>query len=377
MIYLDYASTSPIREEVLDTYIKLLKNYAGNADSLHELGRESSKVMEESRARIAQLFNLYEEEVIFTSGASEANNMAIKGYCFANPQRGKHIITSRIEHSSVSKAVEQLQDVFGYEVSYLTIDKEGKVSLEELKSLLRKDTVLVSIAYVNNELGVIQPIEEISDIVHHNSQAKLHVDMVQALGKIPCDLSFVDMASFSAHKINGLKGSGLLIKKKNITLTPLISGGQQEFGERAGTSNVAVNTVLAKNIRLALDEQQTTYTHVKELNDYMREELLKIEGIVINTPIDGSPFILNFSYANLGSEIMQNALDEKGIYVSSISTCSTKKTAKSKVLIEMGLESWRTTNMLRMSFSKLTTKEECREAIEALKEVLDAYVPKR
>lgn len=377
MIYLDYASTSPIREEVLDTYVKLLKNYAGNADSLHELGRESSKVMEESRARIAQLFNLYEGEVIFTSGASEANNMAIKGYCFANPQRGKHIITSRIEHSSVSKAVEQLQDVFGYEVSYLTIDEEGKVSLEELKSLLRKDTVLVSIAYVNNELGVIQPIEEISDIVHNNSQAKLHVDMVQALGKIPCDLSLVDMASFSAHKINGLKGSGLLIKKKNITLTPLISGGQQEFGERAGTSNVAVNTVLAKNIRLALDEQQTTYTHVKELNDYMREELLKIEGIVINTPYDGSPFILNFSYANLGSEVMQNALDEKGIYVSSISTCSTKKTAKSKVLIEMGLESWRTTNMLRMSFSKLTTKEECRETIEALKEVLDAYVPKR
>lgn len=373
MIYLDYASTTPIRKEVLETYTMLLHKYYGNSDSLHEIGRETSKLMEQGRAQIAQLLHVYKEEILFTSCASESNNMAIKGVAWRYQNRGKHLITTCIEHSSVHNTMEQLKEYFGYEITYLPVNADGCVELEDLKKALRKDTILVSMMMVNNETGAIQPIKECADYVHANSLALFHMDGVQALGKIPVDLSCVDLATFSAHKIYGLKGSAILYKKRNVDLLPLISGGQQEFGLRGGTSNVPTNIVFAKTLRLALEQQPRSYEHVKELNLYLRSSLKDIEDVVINSSENASPFILNISCLRIGSEIMLNALNSKGFAVSAQSTCSSHSKAISHVLLAMGRDELHATHAIRISLSHLTTKQEIDAFIDALKEINNDY----
>lgn len=373
MIYLDYTSTTPVRKEVLSTYSKLLEEYYGNSDSLHDIGRRAGKLMEQSRAQIAQLLHVYKEEILFTSCASESNNMAIKGVAWRYQNRGKHLITTCIEHSSVHNTMEQLKEYFGYEITYLPVNADGCVELEDLKKALRKDTILVSMMMVNNETGAIQPIKECADYVHANSLALFHMDGVQALGKIPVDLSCVDLATFSAHKIYGLKGSAILYKKRNVDLLPLISGGQQEFGLRGGTSNVPVNIVFAKTLRLALEQQPSSYEHVKELNMYLRSSLKEIEDVVINSSENASPFILNISCLRIGSEIMLNALNSKGFAVSAQSTCSSHSKAISHVLLAMGRDELHATHAIRISLSHLTTKQEIDAFIEALKEINNDY----
>lgn len=373
MIYLDYASTTPIRKEVYETYTMLLKKYYGNSDSLHDLGRESAKLMEQSRASIAQLFHVSGDEIFFTSCASESNNMAIKGYALKNAHKGKHIITTCVEHSSIHQACEQLKEFFGFDVTYLPINASGSVDVDTLKAALRKDTILVSMMMVNNETGAINPIAACADVVHANTRAVFHMDGVQALGKIPVDLSNVDMATFSAHKIYGLKGSAILYKRKNLELLPLISGGQQESGLRAGTSNVATNIVFAKTLRLALEDLEKNIAYVRGLNMYLREELSSMKDIVVNSDESGSPYILNISCLCVGSEIMLNALNAKGFAVSAQSTCSSKSKAVSKVLLAMGKPELYATHAVRISLSHMTTQEELRQFITALKEIIHDY----
>lgn len=373
MIYLDYASTTPVRQEVLKAYTTILNTYYGNSDSLHTLGREVSKLLEQSRTQIAQLFHVSSDELIFTSCASESNNMAIKGFALKNSHRGKHIITSSVEHSSVLKTMQQLEEVFGFEVTYLPVNQSGIVEPEILKKALRKDTILVSLMYVNNETGAINPIETLFEVIHQNSRAVFHCDCVQAIGKIKVDVSFMDMATFSAHKIYGLKGSGLLYKKQNIQLLPLLSGGQQESGMRAGTSNAPAYIVLAKTLRLALEEQEESYHHVKKLNEYMREQFSQMDDIVVNSDCSSSPFILNISCLRVGSEIMLNALNKKGFAVSAQSTCSSKNKARSHVLLAMGLGEQRATHAIRISLSLHTTKDEIDAFIKAVWEVSHTY----
>lgn len=373
MIYLDYASTTPIRKEVLNTYHMLLETYYGNSDSLHDIGRESANLMEQSRANIAQLFHVKKEEILFTSCASESNNYACKAYAWANAYKGKHLITTCVEHSSITKAMQQLEESFGFEVTYLPINQDGVVELENLKQALRPDTILVSMMMVNNETGSINPIKECADFVHQNSRAAFHMDGVQALGKVPVDLSYLDMATFSAHKIYGLKGSALFYKKKNIQILPLISGGQQENGLRAGTSNAPADIVLAKTVRLALESLQANYQHVTRLRDHLRKELDAMEDIVINSPQQASPYIFNISCMCIGSEVMLNALNEKGFAVSAQSTCSSKSKAISHVLLAMGLGEARATHAIRISLSHLTTKAEIDAFLQAIKEVIHDY----
>lgn len=373
MIYLDYASTTPIRKEVLDTYTMLLSNYYGNSDSLHDIGRESAKLMEKSRANIAQLFHVRSDEIFFTSCASESNNYATKAFAWANQNRGKHLITTCVEHSSIANAMKQLEEHFGFEVTYLPVNEDGVVEFQDLKQALRKDTILVSMMMVNNETGAINPVKECADHVHQHSLAAFHMDGVQALGKIKVDLSFVDMATFSAHKIYGLKGSGLFYKKKNIRVLPLISGGQQEEGLRAGTSNAPADIVLAKTIRLALEELDQNYVYVKGLNDWLRKELSSIKDIVINSCENASPYILNISVLCIGSEVMLNALNERGFAVSAQSTCSSKSKAISHVLLEMGLGEVRATHAIRISISHWTRKEELVAFVNTIKEVIHDY----
>lgn len=373
MIYFDYTSTTPLNSEVLDTYTKLLSKLYANADSLHAPGREAQRLMEKSRAQIAQLLSVKGDEILFTSCASEANSTAIKGFALANRHRGNHLITTKVEHSSVAMAFAQLEQEFGFRISYIPITAQGIVDSEALYKALDKDTILVSLMYVNNETGAVNPIEEISAYIHEHSRAVIHIDCVQALGKLKLPLSMIDMATFSAHKIYGLKGSAFLYKQRNIKLLPLINGGQQEQGIRGGTSNAPANIVLAKTLRLALENQEERYAYVEKLHDQLCAKLSALNDVHINSNEQCIPHIVNVSFMNIGSEIMLNALDERGFCVSAQSTCSSRSKAYSHVLAEMGLGDHIATHAIRISLSHMTTPEEINQLIQALKEINHDY----
>ena len=373
MIYLDYASTTPIDEEILNGYQSTLQKYFVNSESLYSLGQEVFDVLEKSRQYTASLLSCLPNEIIFTSGATESNNLAIKGIAFKYQKYGKHLITSKIEHSSVIHTFKQLESEFGYEVTYLDVDDSGVVSLSQLQEVIREDTILCSIMYVNNEIGSIQPIEEMASVIKKYSKCFFHVDAVQAFGKIPLNLTSVDLVSVSAHKIYGLKGSGILIKKRHVELLPLINGGQQEFGLRGGTSNVCVQIMFAKTLRLALEKMDANYTYVKGLNDYLRNKLSSISGVVINSPKEGSPYILSLSCIKLPSEVHMNALSNKGIYVSAKSTCGSKQKVDSHVLTAMKLPNEVIQSVIRVSFSHMTTIKGIDVFVDAIKENIEKY----
>lgn len=359
MIYLDYVATSPLNKEVYQTYINLLDKYFVNSDSLYDKGIEVHKLLEKSRLLIANILNVSSDELIFTSSGSEANNLAIKGVAMQYRNRGKHIITSVNEHSSVYETCKQLEQEFGFEVTYLPVDSNGCVNLDALQANLRNDTILVSLMYVNNELGSINDINRIKDILKGYPLVKLHVDMVQALGKILVDLNDIDLASFSAHKINGLKGSGLLYKKTNCTIKSLISGGQQEFGLRAGTENYCTNIVFAKTLRIAMENYQEKYQVIYELKQYLVNKLRNINGIVINGDISKTiATIINISIPGYKPEVVMHYLASKGIYVSTRSACSSKSANISRSMAALDCSEAVKASSFRISLSHETTKSD-------------------
>ena len=359
MIYLDYVATTPLRPEVLSTYNNLLEKYFFNADSMYDKGIEVNRLMEHSRKLISEMLKVKEDELIFTSCGSESNNLAIKGVAFQYQNRGKHIITTAIEHSSVYETCKELEKTFGFEVTYLKVDQKGRISLQELQDSIRDDTILVSIMYVNNEIGVINPIEEIKQIVKKYDKIKLHFDMVQALGKLPIDLTDVDLASFSAHKIYGLKGSGLLFKRRSTTIVSLINGGQQEFGMRGGTSNACSNIVFAKTLRLALENFDNKAKHIKMINSYARKCLNQIEGVIINSDETCCiSSILNFSCPGYKPEVILHDLESEEIYLSTRSACSSKSENISRIMAQLNLDKEIASSALRISFGEHTTIED-------------------
>lgn len=359
MIYLDYVATTPLRPEVLSTYNNLLEKYFFNADSMYDKGIEVNRLMEHSRKLISEMLKVKEDELIFTSCGSESNNLAIKGVAFQYQNRGKHIITTAIEHSSVYETCKELEKTFGFEVTYLKVDQKGCISLQELQDSIRDDTILVSIMYANNEIGVINPIEEIKQIVKKYDKIKLHFDMVQALGKLPIDLTDVDLASFSAHKIYGLKGSGLLFKRRSTTIVPLINGGQQEFGMRGGTSNACSNIVFAKTLRLALENFDNKAKHIKMINSYARKCLNQIEGVIINSDETCCiSSILNFSCPGYKPEVILHDLESEEIYLSTRSACSSKSENISRIMAQLNLDKEIASSALRISFGEHTTIED-------------------
>ena len=351
-IYFDNASTTPVHPEVRRLVNSLLETSFANSESLYDEGMEIYRLMEKSRSQIAALLKVQPQEILFTSGASEANNMAIKGAAFAALGKKNHLITTKVEHSSVTNAMHQLEEVFGFEVTWLDVDERGVVRLDQLKQALSEKTALVSIMAVNNEVGSVMPLEEIKQIVKKNSHALLHIDCVQALKRIDLDLSQVDLASFSAHKIEGLKGSGILMKKQHVNLVPIISGGQQEQGLRGGTANSVANIALAKTLRLALEEQVHYREVTGRLNKRMREGLAQLPEIEVN---------------------MMNALNSRNICVSAQSTCSSKSKTPSHVLVAMGLSEQRALSSIRCSFSSRNTPEEVDRFLRELKEILHKY----
>lgn len=368
----DSASTTNVQAQVLKTYIDLLQKEYANSESLYDEGVAMHLKLEKARAAIASLLQVQAQEIIFTSGASESNSAAIKGVCFAQRDK-KHILTTSIEHSSVRHAVAQMAEIFNYEVTYLSVSEKGVISLEEMKKSLREDTAIVSIMAVNNEVGSIQPIQEVGEYVKKHSHAYFHVDLTQAIGKVELDMKYIDLASMSAHKMNGLKGSGILVKKNHVPFIPLINGGEQEFGLRGGTANALVDLVLAKTLRLYLEEQKKKRPHIQALKERMVSGLRKLEGVWINSPSEGIANIVNFSYPKIPSEVMQNALNKKGFMVSAKSTCDSKSSEPSEVLMAMGLGRDRSLSSIRVSFHGENTLEEVDSFLKAYREVIQQY----
>lgn len=370
-IYLDFAATTSVRKEILEAYKKLLDlNYA-NSDSIHKLGNEAGKYLTQARKQISELLHVKEKEIIFTSGSTEANNIAIKGVAIAYMSRGKHIITSSIEHPSVLDSCKWLEDNLGFEVTYLPINSQGKVEINDLKNALRKDTILVSIMSINNELGSINDIYNLSKYVKENSNALFHTDATQTIAKEIIDYSYVDLFNFSSHKIYGLKGSGVLVKKEKVRIVSLISGGQQEFNYRGGTSNWHNHVMTSKALRLAMENFKKEHNHVIEIKNYCLSRLNEefSEDLIVNSPNDASPYILNFAIKNKRGEIIVNALSELGIYISSKSACSSYSKDYSKSVYELTHDEFISRNSLRVSFSYLTSKEEIDIFIKELKRV--------
>lgn len=371
-IYFDNASTTNIHPEVLKTYTSLLQKYYVNSESLYNEGVEIYSMMEKARRAIGGLLGVNASDIIFTSGSSESNTSAIKGVCFANPSK-KHIITTNVEHSSIMNCVAQMERLFGYRVTYLPVGQDGKVKVQDLRDALDEDTVIVSVMYVNNESGAVNPIDEIAELVKKHSHAYMHVDLTQAIGKVPLDMKNIDLASVSAHKLEGLKGSGILVKKTFVPFEPLINGGEQEYGIRGGTSNAVTNMVFAKTLRLALENAEKHHDDIQKMHDRMIEGLHAIHGVEINSPSDAVNSTINFSYENIPSEVMQNALNKKGFMVSARSTCASKSDDPSYVLTAMGYSRKRASSCIRVSLSYHNTLDEVDRFLIALKEVIQQY----
>ncbi len=366
-IYFDSVSTTSLNKEVLKTYKEILDNHYCNSDALYDDGVTIYNMQEKSRGNIAKLLNVEKDEIIFTSGASEANSLAIKGLCLNN-QKKKHLITSIYEHSSVYNSFKQLEEKFGFDVTYLYPNKDGIISPEDVKNALRDDTLLVSIMLVNNEIGSVNDINSIKEIVKKHSGTYFHCDITQGIAKVDIDLKDIDLASFSAHKIHGLKGSGVLVKKKHVDLMPIISGGQQEYGIRGGTSNAPSNIVLAKTLRLALENKDEHAAYVDELKNYFIKRIGEVSEIKINSP-KGSVNLVNIS-TPIKSEVELNALNARDIMVSSKSTCGSRKNENNRTLKSLDIDE---DYALRVSFDYSNTKEEIDYFIECIKEDIKRY----
>ena len=352
-VYFDNAATTKVYPEVKELMIKILEEDYGNPSSLHMKGVEAEKYIKEATARIATELKCQEKEIVFTSGGTEANNFALIGGAMAHRRAGKHIITTNIEHASVSATLEFLVKE-GYEVSYVGVDEKGIVNSEELRTALREDTILVSVMYVNNEIGSIQPIEEITKIVKSNNpQTLMHVDAVQAFGKLrfsPKRLG-VDLLSISGHKIHGPKGSGALYIKDKTLIRPTMYGGGQQKSMRSGTENVPAIAGMGLATELMYKNHDNKMEYIRNLKNTFIDKVTKLENVYDNS--GEAPHIASITFVGIRSEVMLHALEDKGIYVSSGSACSSNKANISSVLKAINLPKERLESTLRFSLNIL------------------------
>ena len=367
MIYLDYSATTPVDERVLDTFVKVTRDYIGNPNSLHELGVDAKKLIDASTKQIADILKVKENEIIYTSGASEANNMAIKGICFKYKNRGKHIITTTLEHSSVLEVFKYLESE-GFEVSYAKLDENGVVDIDELKKIIRDDTILVSICSVNSEVGVRQPINEIGLMLKEFPKLYFHSDVTQSIGKEIVDFTNIDLASFSGQKFYGMKGIGCLIKKESIILESLIHGGKSTTVFRSGTPATALIVSLAKAMRLSYENYEEKRRKVEELNRLLKNGLSNLD-VDINSNDKCLPYIVNVSLRNIKSETMLHALERDKIYISTQTACSMGN--YSLAVFSVTNDKEKAGKSIRISLSHLTTEEEIRSFLETFENNLE------
>ena len=349
MIYFDCAATVKPYPEVLETYVKISNDYFANPSSNHGLGFACSNMLEKARGQIAKYLGVESTEVFFDSGASEGNNLAIKGVAYHNRGWAKRIITTKAEHPSVTNVFQELERE-GFDVIYLDYDEDGKINLDQLKEALDEHTSLVSVMAVNNEVGYIFPLHEIHEMLK-GTKAFLHVDATQAIGKEEIPSSDYELLTFSGHKIGGLKGSGVLVKKKNVELDPQIVGGSQERNLRAGTSATNLDCALATALRISMSTMKKRKENAAQLKARLIDGLSKIDEVVITSPKNSTPFILSFALKEHKGSVIAEALSNEQIYVSTKSACSSREAGYSDVLKNAGYDENISSNGIRLSFS--------------------------
>jgi len=357
-VYLDYASHTPASDAVLDAFNKAEKGFIGNPLSSHKAGRNAAQELLQITASIANMLHVKPSEIIFTSGATEANNLAIKGIARSYGYKGRHILSTCLEHPSVSGVLATLQEA-GYDIELLKILPDGTIDTEHLKSAIRQDTILICISVVDSELGVVQPIAEIAQIVDGHSQCHLHVDAAQAIGKIPVDMTGVSTFCFSPHKFYGLCGNGVLVKREGLVLEPQIHGGTGMSIYRSGTPALGLAAACQKALELALESQKEWLAKVSELRKYLLSTLIGPDYplVRINSPGAGSPYILNISVKGIKAASFVAELDKHGIYVSIKSACSTDN-APSRPVMAVSKDRQNALCSWRVSLSHMTTMSE-------------------
>lgn len=372
--YLDNSATTRVSDDVKDIMVKVMTEDYGNPSSLHMKGVEAERYIKQSREIIARTLKVSEKEILFTSGGTESNNTALIGTAMANKRKGNHIITSMIEHASVSNPVKYLEKQ-GFRITWLPVDRQGRVNPDDVKEAICDDTILISVMYVNNEIGSIQPIDEIAQIIEQTKKDIIfHVDAIQAYGKLHIypKRQKIDLMSVSGHKIHGPKGTGFLYIKDKTKINPIIFGGGQEKGMRSGTENVpgiAGLGVACRNADKAIDDK---IEKMYGLKDYFIQKISKIEGTQVNSlnGHDSAPHIVSVSFSGVRSEVLLHSLEDRQIYVSAGSACSSNKPAVSATLTGIGLDKELLDSTLRFSFSTDTTKEQLDYTVDVIDELL-------
>ena len=372
-IYLDNAATTKMNDKVFEEMIPYLKDNYGNPSSAYKIGRDNKEIIENARKEVAEILNASPSEIYFTSGGSEADNMALKGIALGNVDKGKHIITSKIEHPAVLDTCKELERE-GFEISYIGVNENGIVDLTELENKIRKDTILISIMLANNEIGTIQPIKKISKIAKKNN-ILFHTDSVQAVGNIKIDVQDmnIDALSLSAHKFYGPKGIGVLYLRDGIKFRKYLNGGHQEWNRRAGTENVAGIVGLSKAMSLSYENLEENNKRIIELRNYFINEIKKnIKKIKINGDLENRlPGNINVSFEFVEADNILHELDKRGIYISTGSACTTGSIESSHVLRAIGLSDGMAHATIRISIGKYNTKEEIDYAIKCIVEIVN------
>ena len=375
MLYFDSCSTTKPLPEVVQTMSEVMASYFGNPSSIHRIGAEAEKLVKMARDVVARSLRVEPESVIFTSGGTESNNTAIVGAALQYRSRGKHLVTTEIEHPSVYECFRYLETV-GFDVTYIKPDRTGKIAAADVERVIRDDTILVSVMHVNNEVGTVQPIREIGQRLRKFRRVLFHVDAVQSIGKIDVDPVEwgVDMMSVSAHKLGGPKGIGILYRRKGLQLVPLLHGGGQEHGIRSGTENVPAIVAMAKALRLATERRPTAESHMYGLRNRFLNHIKSNPRFVYNgseQQSDMAPHIVNVSVLGLKPEVVVHALAERDIFISTKSACSSAEDKPSRVLLAMGLDESRAASGLRISFLPDHTPEDVDRLAEHLIQVVE------
>lgn len=373
-VYFDNSATTRVFDSVRDIVVKTMTEDYGNPSAKHRKGMEAEQYVRQAAAEIARTLKVKDKEILFTSGGTESNNMALMGTAMANQRAGRHMISTRIEHASVYNPLAFLEEQ-GYEVTYLTVDSEGHVSLAELEAAIRPDTILVSVMYVNNEMGAIEPVEEIASLVHgKNPSILFHVDAIQAYGKLSIrpKKQGIDLMSVSAHKFHGPKGVGFLYIDERVKIRPLLYGGGQQRDMRSGTENVPGIAGMGQAAREIYTDHQQKMEQITGLKDYMIDRMTELPGVTVNSlkGRKGAPQIVSVSFEGVRSEVLLHALEDKGVYVSSGSACSSNHPAISGTLKAIGVRRELLDSTLRFSFGMFNTREEVDYCMEVLRELL-------
>lgn len=368
MIYLDYAASTPVDDEVLNEFIRVSKEYYANPNSNHTLGMKAKMVIDEATKNIAKLLNVKENEIIYTSGSSESNNLVIKGVCERYKSRGKHILISSLEHNSIVSSCTYLQEL-GFEVEIIPVDKYGIINIDELKKMLRDDTILVSITSVDSELGIREPIEEIASILKEYPNCFFHTDASQAIGKVNIDYSDVDLITITPHKFYGLSGVGILVKRDNVFLKPQINGGKSSTIYRSGTPDTALIASASIALKKAMDNMEERRISVIDKNKKIVEYLKCKKDVTINSNDNSIPYIINFSVQNRKSNDLQKKLNDLEIYVSTKTSCCPIETP-SKLVYAVTKNKGLASSSIRLSLSHLTTNAEIDKFIEVMNNII-------